>query len=449
MGALEKYQNINCQKARMLFGIESKDTFQKGFREVIGLGFTDERMLTDEELKSLAIRFSKNYPSARTIADELADVKPSVSTDTDKPSRMSIRTDTDARTVTHPQGRNYIRTDNNTDTDEIQRMQVKIADFEKQLSDNQEIIKKLEAQKAFDADRIQNLSKQLADERKDRKEALDGRANEVASVKDEKIRMLTDEIEKFNAKLTDERKERKAAIEGVATEVASAKDVKIQLLTEENERLNSKLEDAEYKNTSVEAVVTDRLEKAKKEWDRQVNIKMQEQNKVTGEKMVAYETQLHEKEDEIRALSAELKNYEQISKNWNFQLKALWNDEMQTINVISAMMAIGGFTFSLGPVGFVIVLVMVLFYKNILKNLSKALRSKTVQQGMYAVIGIELIWGYFHFNTFKSALEYFNSHLMFGTIDQVTTFLVIVFTSLSIRAFYQKRNQIKDDFKQN
>jgi hypothetical protein len=31
----------------------------------------------------------------------------------------------------------------------------------KQLSDNQEIIKKLEAQKIFDADRIQNLSKQL------------------------------------------------------------------------------------------------------------------------------------------------------------------------------------------------------------------------------------------------------------------------------------------------
>jgi uncharacterized coiled-coil protein SlyX len=302
-------------------------------------------------------------------------------------------------------GRTGGHADGRTDTDELIQMRGRIADLEKQNAENQVITKQLESQKAFDADRILNLSKQLTEERQSRAQAITGRADEVASAKEERIRILTDEIEKLTSRLTD----------------------------------------AEYKNTSVEAIITTRLEAAKKDWDKQIAIKNQEQTRLINEKMVDYENQLRMQEDTIRALKAQLKNFEELSKKWSFQLKSLWNDEMQTINIISAVMALGGFCFSLGPVGFVFALAMVLFYKNILKNLVNYLREKTVTEGMWTVIIIELIWGFFHFNTVKSAFKYFETEFLFGNIDQVTTFVVVVFTGLSIRAFYQKRNQIKDD----
>ena len=204
-------------------------------------------------------------------------------------------------------------------------------------------------------------------------------------------------------------------------------------------------EQASGRADEIEKQFTYRLEKAKGEWEKQERIRRADERTKSDEALFALRFQLSQKEGDLKIVRAELNRIKDISKGFTFEMKSLWRQELDTINIVSNILAAYGFTLVFGFVGVISVVLMILFFKNTMKNVKLAKREIATRFGMRIAIAIECIYGFFHYTTFYDILKNKTESLLIKDAQWVSIGMMVIVSGLSIAALIQSRKQAKDD----
>ncbi len=385
------YRPLTPQEAAKLLGISNQETFNRKFLEKTGMRISElpQGKIPFEPFITIATHFAKNYPLA---ADAIGRYAPAADEISGRQADGSGRRADDKRTPSDESGRqadNQRTTSNErTPSDDIGRLVKTI--------DNQRIA----------AQELQNRITEL-EQKNQRADGLSGRQ--------------ADEISRLKQLLADER-----------TEIGRLK----RLLADEQ---------ASGRADEIEKQFTIRLEKAKGEWEKQERIRRADERTKSDEALFALRFQLSQKEEDLKIVQAELNRIKDISKGFTFEMKSLWRQELDTINIVSNILAVYGFTLVFGFVGVISVVLMILFFKNTMKNVKLAKREIATRFGMRIAIAIECIYGFFHYTTFYDILKNKTESLLIKDAQWVSIGMMVIVSGLSIAALIQSRKQAKDD----
>lgn len=391
---MTQYKPITTQEAATLLGVNI-DTFKRKFLEKTGIRISElpQGKISFEQFMVIGTHFAKNYPSA-------ADAIGRFSSDADG---MSGRHADDKRMKSDGSGRQSddMRTANGR-TDEISGRQ---------------------ADERTQADEIGRLLKQIHNQQVTLKEAQNRivELERTTQLAEATSRRQADEIGRLKQNLADER-----------TEIERIK----RLLADEK---------TSGRADEIEKQFTIRLEKAKVEWEKQERIRRADERTKSDEALFALRFQVSQKEDDLKIVRAELNRYKEISKGFTFEIKSLWRQELDTINIVSNILAAYGFTLVFGFVGVISVILMILFFKNTMKNVKLAKREIATKFGMRIAITIECIYGFFHYTTFYDILKNKTESLLIKDAQLVSMGMMVIVSGLSVAALIQSRKQAKDD----
>lgn len=394
-----QYKPFTSQEAATLLGV-NVDTFQRKFLEKTGTRISElpQGKISFEQFMIIGTHFAKNYPTAADAigrfssdADEIsgrqADAKRMKS---DGSGRLSDDERTASRRTDEISGR---QADEPTQADEIGRLLKQIHNQQLTLKEAQKRISELEQ------------STQRAD-------ALSGRqADEIGRLK----RQLTDEIARKQTEL-----KKQADDFGKNLDVLS-----------ENVRLKV---EAETRKTVTATI--------KKEVAQEFQARF---DKLQNEHYAAIKTlndELQESSGVIQKLTADVQLF---SHKWEFKIKKILDSELSVINVVSNALALVGLTLVFDYIGALAAVLMIFFFKNVMKNVKIAKREESAQFGMYIAYAIEGVYGFFHYTTFFNLLKNQKESLLIEDPKLVAFAMTVIISGLSISALIQSRKQAKDD----
>lgn len=412
MYASNQYSPATPAEAAKLLGVTNQETFNRKFLEKTGTRISElpQGKIPNTEFLIIAQHFAKNYPQAADVLTNLSSDADETSGRADDKRTINGRQTDDKRTANgRTDDTNGRETDGRTITDDSGRAD-EINGRLQQLIDNQQIAL-LSSQ-----NRIDELEKLVATHNKSSQQAdaINGRqADEVGR--------KTDEISRLKQLLADER-----------TEIGRLK----QALSDEK---------TSGRADEMEKQFTVRLAQSKAEWEKQERMRRADERTKSDESIFALRFEVSQKQDDLKILQAELNRYKEVSKSFDFKIKSLWRQELDTINITSNILAIYGFTLLFGVVGIITVFLMIMFFKNTIKNLKISKREISARFGMRIAIGIECIYGFFHYTTFFDILKNKTASLLFKDAHWVSVGMMVIVSGLSIAALMQSRKQTKDD----
>ena len=471
MAVQYSYTPLTPEAAAASLGV-SYETFIRKMKQKIGKGVRDltEGVLAFEEYADMAQHFADNYPKAAHVTAQIGrstkrtgetDALPNGRTggksddESDAHKSDAVKSD-DTETDAVQIGRSVNRTVLKSDADKTDAIQtdgrgrtqhnaILLADLYKRIEDFELMLKnkELEAQKlllsqkeAIEQNLKQKYDQQIASDKTD--------ARRVAQMETD---ALSAEIGRLRQEISDARTQHRTELQNKSSDLKGNYDSLLENLKSENGQLKHNLdaERASGRAENIEQQITVRLEKSKIEWAKQERIKQAEERTKSDAVIFNLRHQVSQRDTDLKILQAEISRFKEVSKKFDFKIKSLWREELDTINITSNVLAIYGFTVIFGFVGIVSVFLMIMFFKNTIKNLKMAKREIAARFGMRIAIAIECIYGFFHYTTFYDILKNKTESLLFKDAYWVSVAMMVIVSGLSIAALMQSRKQTTDD----
>ncbi len=403
------------------------ETYMRKLRDKTGKGIKDlaDGCLSLEQYAVMVNHFSTNYPKAAMIAHNM-DALPNRRTD-----EISDALETDAHKTDDTQnGRSLKRTDDKTDAAKNGRTQntailselyLKIESLEKEL-----LHKDLEREKALLAQKItleRDLSSVFAQRLASEKTDAQASINTITDG-------LRTEIGRLKQLVADERTAKRTALEKQASDFESSYDKNLTVLSE-NVRLKV---EAETRKTVTATIRKEVAHEYQSKFE-----KLQNEHYATVKTL---HDELQAGRGDIQRLTADVQLFNQ---KWEFKIKKIWDSELSVINVVSNALALVGLTLVFGYIGALAAVLMIFFFKNVMKNVKIAKREESARFGMWIAYGIEAVYGFFHYTTFFNLLKSQSDSLLIRDPEWVAMGMTVIISGLSISALIQSRKQAKDD----
>lgn len=417
----------------------NESTYTRKLRDKTGKGLKDleSGVLTYSDYITMLNHFSNNYPKAALILQKIgrSEFKPSEISDAAPIGHKSDAVKSDDT----ENGRSQNRTSEISDA--VNRTLHK-SDALKRTNQNAQVISEL-------IEQVESLKKQLVLKDLDKEKALleqkKNLSNELASDFSKRLASEKTDAWTTSRQISDDLK---AEIGRLKAELASEKlKFRTQLEEQASDFEKNYAQNLAILEENVRLKVTEETRKAvtntvRKEIAQEYQVKFEKQQNEHFAAIQVLNDALQESRVELHKLRADVALF---NKKYSFQFKKILESELSVINVVSNILAFYGLTLVFELMGALAAVLMIFFFKNVMKNVKIAKRESAARFGMFIAYLIESVYGFFHYTTFYNLLKDKEATLLIQSAPVVAFCMTVIISGLSISALIQSRNQAKDD----